>query len=131
MGWPVLMSVSPCERIPRLSEPAAHSSAPRIAVPEALQRRNIWSVVVDGELYVRAYNGTRSRWYQAAMQQGSGRITAAGMTKEVSLEPVEGALHDRIDDAYREKYRDSRYLEPMISPRSRAATVKVVSRGGG
>jgi hypothetical protein len=26
----------------------------------------IWSVVVDGELYVCAYNGRQSRWYQAA-----------------------------------------------------------------
>jgi len=24
----------------------------------------IWSVVVDGDLYVRAYNGRQSRWYQ-------------------------------------------------------------------
>ena len=38
----------------------------------------IWSVVVDGELYVRAYNGTSSRWYQAARLQQAGRITAAG-----------------------------------------------------
>jgi hypothetical protein len=29
----------------------------------------IWSVVVDGELYVRAYHGRQSRWYQAAMRQ--------------------------------------------------------------
>ena len=28
----------------------------------------IWSVVVDDDLYVRAYNGTRSRWYQAALK---------------------------------------------------------------
>lgn len=25
----------------------------------------IWSVVVEGALYVRAYNGRQSRWYQA------------------------------------------------------------------
>ena len=25
----------------------------------------IWSVVVDGHLYARAYNGTSSRWYRA------------------------------------------------------------------
>jgi hypothetical protein len=25
----------------------------------------IWSVVVDGALYVRGYNGRSSRWYQA------------------------------------------------------------------
>ncbi len=36
----------------------------------------IWSVVVDDQLYVRAYNGQSFRWYQAAMQQEAGRITA-------------------------------------------------------
>ena len=48
----------------------------------------IWSVVVDDGLYVRPYNGKSSRWYQAALGQKAGRITAAGMTKEVSFEPV-------------------------------------------
>jgi hypothetical protein len=61
----------------------------------------IWSVSVDGALYVRAYNGRDSRWYQAAMRQKAGRIMAAGMTKEVAFEPVEGPINDRIDDAYR------------------------------
>ncbi len=77
----------------------------------------IWSVAVDGALYVRAYNGTSSRWYQAALRQRAGRITAAGMTKQVAFEPVEGAINDRIDDAYREKYHDSPYLSPMIGAR--------------
>jgi hypothetical protein len=49
----------------------------------------IWSVVVDDELYVRAYNGQKSRWYQAALRQKAGRITAAGMTIDVTFEPVE------------------------------------------
>lgn len=65
----------------------------------------IWSVVVDKALYVRAYNGQESRWYKAAMQQKAGRITAAGIAKEVSFEPVDGAINDRIDDAYRAKYK--------------------------
>ncbi len=86
----------------------------------------IWSVVVDGALYVRAYNGTDSRWYRAAVRQKAGRITAAGMTKEVTFEPVEGSVNDRIDDAYRAKYRGSPYLSPMIG--ARAATVKVTPR---
>jgi hypothetical protein len=42
----------------------------------------IWSVVVDDALYVRGYNGKNSRWYQAAMREKVGRITAASMTKE-------------------------------------------------
>lgn len=86
----------------------------------------IWSVVVEGTLYVRAYNGRSSRWYQAAMRQKAGRISAAGITKEVAFEPVEGGMNDRIDDAYRAKYRGDPYLDPMIGSRARSATVKVM-----
>jgi len=89
----------------------------------------IWSVVVDGELYARAYNGTSSRWYQAAMRQGLGRITAAGMTKEISFDAVSGSIDDRIDSAYRAKYKDSPYLAPMIGARARSATVKISPQG--
>ena len=88
----------------------------------------IWSVAVDGGLYVRAYNGKSSRWYQAALRQKAGRITAAGMTKEVSFEPIAGDINDQIDDAYRAKYKGSSYLDPMIGARARSATVKVAQR---
>ena len=88
----------------------------------------IWSVVVNDALYVRAYNGLKSRWYQAAVRQKAGRITSAGMTKEVVFEPVDGPINDRIDDAYRVKYRASPYLKPMIGGRARSATVKVMPR---
>ncbi|WP_152397827.1 DUF2255 family protein [Paenibacillus cellulositrophicus] len=67
----------------------------------------IWSVVVGGSLYVRAYYGQNSRWYQAAVQQKAGQITVAGMTKEVAFEPVEGEIGDLIDNAYRAKYKGS------------------------
>lgn len=90
----------------------------------------IWSVVVDDGLYVRAYNGQNSRWYKAAMQQQAGRISAAGMEKEVSFAPVDGPINDRIDDAYRKKYSSSPYLEPMIGKRARSATVNVSPRTG-
>jgi hypothetical protein len=85
----------------------------------------IWSVVVDGDLYVRGYNGQQSRWYQAALAQRAGRIRAAGMTKEVVFEPADGPINDRIDAAYRAKYGGSPYLSPMVSTRARSATVRV------
>ena len=88
----------------------------------------IWSVVVDRALYVRAYNGQNSRWYQAALRQKAGRITAAGITKEVAFEPVEGTVHEQIDEAYRQKYKESPYLKPMIGERARSATVKITPR---
>lgn len=86
----------------------------------------IWSVVVDGELYVRAYNGTSSRWYQAASKQKAGQITVAGQTADASFEQVTGEINDRIDAAYRTKYSSSPYLKPMIGDRARAATVRIL-----
>ena len=93
----------------------------------------IWSVVVDGDVYVRAYNGTASRWYQAALRQRAGRIRAGGVEWEVALEPVDGTstgstVQTAIDAAYRAKYADSPYLAPMVSARTRAATVRVLPR---
>src|SRR4051812_16933333 len=68
----------------------------------------IWSVAVDDALYVRAYSGQNSRWYQAAVRQKAGRVTAAGMTKEVTFEPV----NHLADDAYPAKYRGGPDLNP-------------------
>ena len=100
----------------------------------------IWSVVVGDALYVRGYNGQNSRWYQAAVRQKSGRIIAAGMTREVAFEPVDGPIQDsiqdpiddpiqdRIDEAYRAKYYSSPYLKPMTGTRARSATVRIMPR---
>ncbi len=91
----------------------------------------VWSVVVGDELYVRAYHGRQSRWYQAAVRQKAGRIIAAGMTREVTFEPVEGPINDHVDEAYRAKYGGSPYLEAMISRRARSATVRIRPRNTG
>jgi hypothetical protein len=77
---------------------------------------------------VRAYNGGKSSWYQAALQQKAGRITAGGLTKEVSFEPVEEGVNDRIDEAYQLKYKGSEYVKVMVGARARSATVKVIPR---
>ncbi|MCB0913675.1 MAG: DUF2255 family protein, partial [Propionibacteriaceae bacterium] len=49
----------------------------------------IWCVAVDGELYVRGYNGTRSRWYAAALAHPDGRIHAAGQVFDVTFAPAD------------------------------------------
>ena len=85
----------------------------------------IWAVVMDSDLYVRAYNGVNSRWYQSAMQQKAGRIHAASMIYEVVFLPVEEDINNVIDEAYKKKYSRSPYLSPMISSRARAATVRI------
>jgi hypothetical protein len=86
----------------------------------------IWSVAVNDDLYVRAYNGKSSHWYQAAVRQKAGRVIAAGMTKEVTFEPVDGPINEVVDEAYRAKYHGSPYLSSMICNRARSATVKIM-----
>ena len=86
----------------------------------------IWSVVVNGNLYVRAYNGINSRWYQSAIAQKAGRIYTAGMVKDVYFETVSGSINEQIDEAYNAKYSKSPYLSSMISNRSIAASVKII-----
>jgi hypothetical protein len=86
---------------------------------------SIWSVVVDGNLYVRGYNGQNSRWYNAAVTQNAGRVRAAGRTADVLLAPVVGSgINDHLDDAYRRKYAGSPYLAHMLGTGPRSATVQ-------
>ena len=84
----------------------------------------IWSVAVD------AYNGQASGWYQAAGRQKASQITAAGATRDVPFEPVEGPINNRVNEAYGAKYRGSPYLAPMIGDRARSATIKIMPGDG-
>lgn len=89
----------------------------------------IWSVVIDGRVFVRAWNGIRGRWYQAALAQRAGKITAAGTEHDVTFTPIDDPdLGARIDAAYEAKYAGSPYLPPMIATGPKAATVEVTPR---
>ncbi|GBG94026.1 hypothetical protein LFYK43_04850 [Ligilactobacillus salitolerans] len=90
----------------------------------------IWSVVVGQNLYVRAYNGQNSRWYQSAMTQQAGKIKLAG--QEFAAEFIDAAgdqeLDAKINAAYQAKYQDSPYLPPMLKTGPVSATVKILPR---
>ena len=90
----------------------------------------IWHVVVDGELYVRAYMGEESRWFRAARDRGTGRVSADGVTIEVTFDPVvDRGLDAAVDAAYRRKYDPSPYVAPMLTPIAHAHVLRVVPRG--
>ena len=82
--------------------------------------------VVDGHLYVRAYNGTSSSWFKSAVKQKAGQIHAAGMTKEVKFEHITDSAANRlIDHAYKKKYSKSAYVAHMVAGKAAAATIKI------
>lgn len=88
----------------------------------------IWCVAVDGQLYVRPWNGKASRWYGAAIAQAAGRIVAAGATYEVTYVQAGAEIFDAVDEAYRLKYPGAEYLPDMIGEGPRAATVRINPR---
>jgi hypothetical protein len=97
------------------------------ARPEGGLRRptRIWAVVVDDDLYVRAYHGPDAAWYRAAAATGRGEVTAARRSDEVGFTAADPALADPIDRAYAQKYGRSAYVDAMVAEGARATTLLV------
>ncbi len=84
----------------------------------------IGMVVVDGELYVRAYRGVRSRWYRAARDRGHGRIQVAGVTRDVLFQTGDLDFSPGLEAAFRAKYGP--LADALVaSPQARAATIRI------
>jgi hypothetical protein len=90
----------------------------------------IWVVRLGDDLYVRSVNGRTSGWFRGTQVRHEGRIRAGRVEKNVTFVDGGEDVADRIDDAYRTKYR--RYSEGIvgttITPEARAATLKLVPR---
>jgi hypothetical protein len=91
----------------------------------------IWVIRHGDDLYVRSYRGSGGSWFRAAQVRHEGRIRAGGVEKDVTLvEETDPGINDQIDAVYRTKYRrhGARYVDPMVAPEARAATIKLVPR---
>lgn len=87
----------------------------------------IWEVKVDNRLFVRAYSGTSSKWYQAALSQQAGKILAIGQEFVVLfVKPSDPELESKIDQAYQKKYLSNSYVSAMTGTRARAATIEIL-----
>lgn len=94
----------------------------------------IWVVRLGDDLYVRSYRGRGGAWFRAAQVRHEGRIQAGGVEKDVAfVEESDPGINDQIDAAYRTKYRHhaARYVDPMVAPEARAATIKLAPRAPG
>src|SRR2546427_5957927 len=65
----------------------------------------IWVVRDGDDLYVRSVNGRTAAWFRGTQVRHEGRIRAGGVEKDVTFVDVDDDMADRIDDAYRDKYR--------------------------
>lgn len=91
----------------------------------------IWVVRLGDDLYVRSYRGRGGAWFRAVQVRHAGHIRAGGVEKDVTfVEESNSDINDKIDAAYRTKYRHygAQYVDPMVAPEARAATIKLVPR---
>jgi len=94
----------------------------------------IWVVRLGDDLYVRSYKGRGGSWFRGAQERHEGRIRAGGVEKDVTfVEEGDSGINDQIDAAYRAKYRNygERFVNPMVDPEARGATIKLVPRSTG
>jgi len=89
-----------------------------------------WVIRHGDDLYVRSVRGGSGHWFRGAQEKHEGRIRAGRVQKDVTFVDADEAIGDKIDDAYRKKYR--RYtgsiLNSVLTPAARAATLKIVPR---
>lgn len=91
----------------------------------------IWVVRYGDDLYVRSYRGRTGAWFRGTQERHEGHIRAGSVDKDVTfVAEADSDLNDQIDAAYRTKYRryGGQYVNPMVAPEARAATLKLVPR---
>ena len=96
----------------------------------------IWVVRHGDDLYVRSWRGRTGTWFRSAQERHESHVSAGGVEKDVRfIEADDEDVIDAIDGEYRTKYHGygARYVDPMVGPEARAATLKLVPRstGGG
>ena len=90
----------------------------------------IWVVRLGNDLYVRSVNGRNGSWYRGTQVRHEGRIQAGGVEKDVNFVEADPGINDKIDAAYRTKYR--RYAASIVgstlTPPAQAATIRLMPR---
>ena len=90
----------------------------------------VWGVRHGDDLYIRSVNGRTAAWFRGVEARNEGRIQAGGIEKDVTfVEETDPGINDDIDAAYGTKYRRYSGIVPsIVSPKARAATLKLVPR---
>ena len=92
----------------------------------------IWSVLVDGRLFVRPWNDEPDGWYRAFLREPRGAILVSGREIPVRARKARGErLFDTVDLAYAEKYNTKaslKWVRGFKLPRRRKTTTELLPR---
>lgn len=89
-------------------------------------RRTIWVVVAGEEVFLRSVCGNTGRWYQAIKANSVALITVDGQQVQVQAMLVtDDVTLARVSDAYRQQYRTSPYLPPLLHQETVPTTLRL------
>lgn len=90
----------------------------------------IWVVRLGDELYVRSVRGPTAGWFRGTQVRHEGRIRAGGAARDVTFANADPGLNDRVDAAYRAKYRSyaANIINSVLTPTARSTTMTLVPR---
>ena len=91
----------------------------------------MWVVRDGDDLYVRSIHGPARGWFRGTQTRRQGHIRSGGVDRDVAfVVDTDPALNDRIDAAYRDKYRryGDRIVGTVVNPASRDSTIRLVPR---
>ncbi len=90
----------------------------------------IWVVRSGNGIYVRSAYGHDNGWFQRALSSGEGRISAAGVERDVAFEEPGAAVDAELHAAYHAKY--DRYgpniVGTVVSAEAAKSTLRLVPR---
>jgi hypothetical protein len=91
----------------------------------------MWVIRDGDQLYVRSMHGRSGAWFRGTQTRLQGHIRAGGVDKDVAfIVDSDAGVNDRIDEAYRSKYRryGANIVGGVVNPQSRTSTIKLVPR---
>ncbi len=89
----------------------------------------VWVVRVGDDLCA-VLSGCGGSWFRHPLHRREGRIRAGEGERDVTLEEPNDVYDRAIDETYHTKYAryGGGYVEAMVSPNARAATLRLVAR---
>jgi len=98
--------------------------------PDGTRRKpvTIWVDHGGDSVYVRSVKRPSSAWFRGTQERHESRIRAGGVEKDVTFVNADHAIDEKVDAAYRAKYR--RYagsiLNSVLTPQARSTTTKLL-----
>jgi len=91
--------------------------------------QTIWSVVVDGSVFIRSTDGPDKPWFRAAKNRGVGRLRAGDSTFDVAFHDTAELDRTAIEAEYRRKYQQRPAYNVNRAARSTATLRLLPVRG--